>query len=312
MAAKGSPRTRRWRRVVWYTLLVVFLGVGVAFVYRRYHGRDQRDCMIGEMYLERGNTGEALQQFRAALEVNPKLTEARVGIIRALVLRREFAEALEEVDQAVENGLAESEAALLKARVFPARANNRIETAGKDITVKICEQAVDEDVDPAIALVQQQAEKAEKPADAYTLLGILRQKLQIEKDEESLLVKAYQQARDLDKKDEMAAREQDVRALALKMRSVRTFRARRTGGEQEGSEPPRKPRIALAQDALNAYNPRTDEAKTMLEPLMKVTPPARGALPDGHRRMVFRGRGRRAGAHSAPDQYAGAPARIPR
>ena len=103
--------------------------------------------------------------------LNPKFTEARLGVVRALVLRKEFTEALEELDQAVGYGLAESEAALWKARVFHARAANRLETAGKDLTVKICEQTVTEDVDPAIALVQQQAEKAEKPAVAYTLLA---------------------------------------------------------------------------------------------------------------------------------------------
>ena len=106
--------------------------------------------------------------------------------------------------------------------MFSARAGNRLETAGKALTVKICEQAVAEDVDPAIALVQQQAEKAEKPAVAYTLLADLYdQKLRVEKAEEALLIKAYKQARDLDKKDEMAAREQDARALVLKMRRVR-------------------------------------------------------------------------------------------
>ena len=70
------------------------------FAYRRYHGREQRDYVRGQLYLERGNTSEALVQFRAALKLNPKLTEARVGLVRALVLRKEFPEALEEVDQA--------------------------------------------------------------------------------------------------------------------------------------------------------------------------------------------------------------------
>ena len=116
LAANGSPRTRRWRRVVWYTLLVLFLCVGAAFVYRHYHGRDQRDYTRGQLYLEHGNTSEALQQFRAALALNPKLTEARVGVVRALVLRKEFPEALAELDPAVEYGLAESEAALLEGQ----------------------------------------------------------------------------------------------------------------------------------------------------------------------------------------------------
>lgn len=224
MAANGSPRTRRWRRVVWYTLLILFCCVVAVFIYRRFHARDKRDYTKGELYLERGNTSDALQQFRAALAVNPKFTEARLGVVRALIQRKEYTEALAELDQAVGYGLAESEAALWKARAFHARAANRLETADKDLTVKICEQIVTEDVDPAIALVQQQTEKAEKPAIAYTLLAeIYDQKLQVERAEERLLVKAYREARDLDKKDEAAAREQDVRDMSLKIREVRNL-----------------------------------------------------------------------------------------
>ncbi len=279
MAANGSPRTRRWRRVVWYTLLILFCCVVAVFIYRRFHARDKRDYTKGELYLERGNTSDALQQFRAALAVNPKFTEARLGVVRALIQRKEYTEALAELDQAVGYGLAESEAALWKARAFHARAANRLETADKDLTVKICEQIVTEDVDPAIALVQQQTEKAEKPAIAYTLLAeIYDQKLQVERAEERLLVKAYREARDLDKKDEAAAREQDVRDMSLKIREVRnlSYNAYREAIRKDPQSP--DARIALARVALAAYNPRTGEAETMLEPLLKLTPPPRDAL----------------------------------
>ena len=279
MAANGSPRTRRWRRVVWYALLVLFLCVGAALVYRRYHGRDKRDYLRGQMYLERGNTSEALEQFRAALKLNPKLTAARVGVVVALTQRKEFSEALAEADQAAQYGLAESEAALLKATVFRGRAMNRLANAGKDLTVKTCEQAVAEDMDPAISLVQQQSEKAEKPVAAYTLLGDLYGlKLQVEKAEEGLLSKAYRQARDLDKKDEMAARDQDTRAMFLKMRSVGelSHQAYEEAIKRDPQAP--GPRVALAREALAAYNPQTDEAKAVLDPLMKLTPPPREAL----------------------------------
>ena len=279
MAANGSPRTRRWRRVVWYTLLVLFLCVVAALVYQRYHNRDKKDYTKGELYLERGNTSDALQQFRAALALNPKFTEARVGVIDALKRRKEFAEALAEVDQAVKYGLSESEAAMLKARVLYARATNRLETADKDITVKICEQTVAEDVDPALALVQQQADKAAKPAVAYTLLAqVYDQKFQVEKVEERLLLKAYRDARDLDKKDEAAAREQDGRDLAVKLREVRilSYHAYQEAIKRDPQTP--DARIALARVALTAYNPRTGEAEAMLDPLLKLKPPPRDAL----------------------------------
>jgi tetratricopeptide (TPR) repeat protein len=267
------------RRVVWYALLVLFLCVGAALVYRRYHGRDKRDYLRGQLYLERGNTSQALEQFRAALKLNPKLTAARVGVVVALTQRKEFSEALAQVDQAVQYGLAESEAALLKARVFRDRAMNRLETAAKDLTVKICDQAIAEDLDAAIALVQQQSEKAEKPAAAHTLLGDLYgRKLQVEKAEERLLSKAYRQARDLDKKDEMAARDQDIRALFLRMRSVGELSHQEYEEAIKRDPKAPEPRVALAREALAAYDPQTDEAKAVLDPLMKLTSPPREAL----------------------------------
>ncbi len=313
MAANGSPRTMRWRRVVWYVLLVVFIGVGGAFAFWRYHGREQRDLVRGQMYLERGNTSQALDQFRAALKVNPKLTQARVGIVRALSKRREFDKALEAVDQAVENGLAPSEAARLKAGVLLDRAGYRFETAGKEFTVKTCEQAIAEDLDPAITLAQH-AETAEKPAEAYTLAGdLFSQKLRIEIAEDALLSKAYKQAQDLDKKDELAAMEKGRNALALKMRS-NTVLSRQAYEEAIKRDPTAvEPRIRLAQDALVAYYPRTDEAKAVLDPLMKATTPARVALYWMAIAEWYSGDLERCGgAHAAPEQYAGTPARRPR
>ena len=103
--------------------------------------------------------------------------------------------------------------------------------------------------------------------------------MQVERAEERLLVKAYREARDLDKKDEAAAREQDVRDMSLKMREVRnlSYQAYR-GSDPEGSADAADARIALARVALAAYNPRTGEAEAMLEPLLKLTPPPREAL----------------------------------
>jgi len=279
LAANGSPRTTRRRRFVWYALLVLFLCVVAVFTFRRFHGRAERDIARGQLLLVRGNTSEALQQFREALKLNPKLTEARVGVVKALVKRKEFPEALEEVDRALENGLAESEAALLKAGVLRERASYRLDAAGKALTAKICEQAIAEDVDPAIALVQKQAEKAKKPADAYTLLGDLYgQKLRVERAEESLLIKAYKQALNLDKKDEMAAREQDRRALSPKMRSASelSHQAYEEAIKKDPEAP--APRFALAGEALEVYNPRTDQAKAILDPLMKLPHPPSEAI----------------------------------
>ena len=128
--------------------------------------------------------------------------------------------------------------------------------------------------------MQQQAEKAGKPAEAYTLLGDLYgQKQRIEKAEEGLLAKAYRQALDLEKKDEMAAREQGYPRLAPG-RCVRSssFRTRRTRKRSGRIRRPRTRGSRLRKEALAAYNPRTDEARAILEPLMKLTPPARAAL----------------------------------
>ena len=79
LATNGSPRTRRWRRIVWFVLLGMFLCLGAAFIFRFYYHRDARYCKRGQVYLEYGDTNNALMEFRAALKLNPKLMEARVA-----------------------------------------------------------------------------------------------------------------------------------------------------------------------------------------------------------------------------------------
>jgi cellulose synthase operon protein C len=278
LATNGSPRTKRWRRWIGFSLLFLFLALGAAFAYRFFHGRDQRYLQRGQLYLDHGDANNALAQFRAALKVNPKLTEARVGIVRAHIRRNEFQDALDEVKKAAENGLAQSAASLLNARVTYARARNSIEKErlGKGLTIKTCEQVIAEDVDPAIALVQQNAEKVEKPAEAYTLLGdLFSQKVQIENDERSILTEAHKQAQEHDKKDEMVAREKDLRALVPKIRSV-TALAHQAYEDAIKKDPTAlEPRMALATEALQDG---TGQAMAILEPLLSLPHPSRRAI----------------------------------
>jgi tetratricopeptide (TPR) repeat protein len=279
LADQAAPPKRKWRRIVWIVLPVLLCVCAGILAFLKLHARDVRYYSRGELYLESGDSVEALLEFRAAVALNPQFLEARTGIVRALIARKEFSQALSEVDQAVGNGLAESEAARLKARVYFARADQRLAAAGEMLTVAICENAIAADVDPAIELVTQCADKAKDPSDAYSQLGdIYAQKSRIAVREWEILVKEYDRTRELQRNEEATAKEAEILALLPKVRSVQN------GAVAAYSEAVRRdpnavhPRVGIARYAIEAYLPRPQQAREILQPLMSHKPAPADAL----------------------------------
>ena len=104
------------RLILWIMLPVLLCVCAGTVILLRLRARDVRYYNRGELLLENGDAFHALPEFRAALALNPKLLQARIGVVRALIARKDLAQALPEVDLAVANGLTENEAALLKAK----------------------------------------------------------------------------------------------------------------------------------------------------------------------------------------------------
>jgi tetratricopeptide (TPR) repeat protein len=279
LADQTIPPTRKRRLIVWIALPVLLCGCVGILTFLKLRARDVRYYNSGKLYLENGNSVKALREFRAAAALNPKFLEARLGVVQALIARKEFAQALSEADLAVKNGLTENEVWLLKAKVYFARADHRLAAAGEMLTATICEEAIAADVDPAIELVTRCADKAKDPSAAYSQLGdIYAQKSRIAVREWEILVKEYNQARGLQRSEEATAKEAEIRAALPRVRSVQS------GAIAAYSEAVRRdpaavhPRVGIARYAVEAYLPRTQQAREILEPLMSRKPAPTDAL----------------------------------
>ena len=279
LADQAAPPKRKRRWIVWIALPVLLcICVGI-LAFLKLHAREARYYNRGELYLQDGDSVEALLEFRAAVALNPKFLEARVGVVRALIARKEFSQALSEVDATVQNGLPESEAGLLKAKVYVARADQSLAAAGEMLTVAVCEEAITADVDPAIELATQCADRAKDPSDAYSQLGdIYGLKSRISVREWEILVKEYDRTRELQRNEEATAKEAEILALLPKVRSVQN------GAIAAYSEAVRRnpdavaPRVGIARYAVEAYLPRPQQAKDILQPLMNRKPAPADAL----------------------------------
>jgi tetratricopeptide (TPR) repeat protein len=279
LAGQAAPRARKRWLIIGIALLVLLCAGAGALAFLKLRARDVRCYTRGQLCLENGDTIGALSEFTMAVALNPKFLEARIGLVRTLIARKELTKALSEVDRAVENGLTENEAQLLKATVYSARADQRLAAAGEMISVTTCEEAIAADVDPAIELVTRCADKAQNPSEAYSLLGdIYTQKSRIAVREWELLVRDYNQARELQRSEEATAKESEILAAMPKVRSVES------GAIAAYSEAVRRdpaavhPRVGIARYAVEAYLPRPQQAREILQPLMSRKPPPAEAL----------------------------------
>ncbi len=280
MADQAAPPERKRRRLIlWIALLVLLCVCAGILVFLKTRARDVRCYNRGELYLVNGDSIRALSEFREAVRLNPKFLEARIGVVQVLIARKELAKALTEIDLAAANGLAENEAQLWKAKVFVARADQRLAAAGQSLTVATCEEAIAADVDPAIELVTPVADKAKDPSEAYSQLGdIYAEKSRIAVREWEILVGEYNQARELERTDEATAKEVEIQAALPKVRSVEN------GAISAYTEAVRRdpnavhPRVSIARYAVRAYLPRPQQALDILQPLMSRKPVPADAL----------------------------------
>jgi len=279
LADQVAPPKRKWRWIVWIALPVLLCVCGGILAFLKFHARDMRYYRDGELYLENGDSVEALREFRAAVALNPKFLEAQVGIVQALIMRKEFTRAVSEVDSAVKNGLPESDAGLLKAKIYVARADQRLAAAGEILTVAICEEAIAADVDPAIELATRCADKAKDPSDAYSQLGdIYGLKSRISVREWEILVKEYDRTRELQRNEEATAKEAEILALLPKVRSVQNEAVAAYSEAVRRDPNSSAPRVGIARYAVEAYLPRPQQARDILQPLMNRNPVPADAL----------------------------------
>jgi len=231
------------------------------------------------LYLDAGNTAAALENFRMALEKNPAMREAQIGIVRALTERKEFQTAQQALAKARQMGLSQAEAALMQSTILSLRATYRLDSAGDAADLNLCSIILAEDLDPAIALLKQHADDAPEPAAAYDRLGdLLIQKSKVQSVVWNLHRARAAHARSVGR-DEEAAAEEQARTQALSdLRSSQraAMDAYQRAIELDPGYVP--PRLAVASHLLSTYVPRPEAAKAVLEPVIKANPDHRRAL----------------------------------
>lgn len=258
--------------IVGILVLLILSGVGL-LAYARLRKRDNLLYRKGMLYLRSGNPTAAVQNLRLALEKNPDLKQARIGIVRALSESRQFAEANDELNRAVEEGMSKSEAALLRAQLMTQRAIYRLRSAGDTITPEFCDQVLEEDLDPAIRLTEEHADRAEEPAQAYVSLGErYMQKSRIIGYKWNYYRRQAREQQTVGRAEEASELAQKARALQPELAQPQKKAMAAYRRALELDENLEEPRLAIAQHALSTYVPRSERARSVLQPLIERKP----------------------------------------
>jgi len=281
------------RRKSWWLLVIFVLAVlvgGGLFLYRRSRPRHEVLYQMGMLYLRSGNTEDAIRSFRSALENKPDYRRAQVAIVRAFAARREFPTAHEELDKAERMGLGELESGLLRAELYAMRGDHRILAAGESVDVALCDSIIEEDIEPAIQLIEKYADESQRPAVEHSRVGDLyTQKSRILATKWRLLREARDLARDLQHDEEAAARQTEALAAIPRIGETQRMALMAYSRAIELDSTLDLPRLALARHMLSTYVPRPKGARAVLEPLIEADPQHRAA------RMLIAGAERLAG-----------------
>jgi len=257
---------------------VLLVAGGTLFVVHRRGGRAQRRYNMGRLHLAAGDAETARESFASALSATPGFLAAQKGIVEALVAEKLFAEAETAVDKYAEMGADESEAALLRAKVLSVRAARRFSAAGDRLDVELCDSVISEDIEPAISLVAEHADRAEGPALAYAQLGDLyMRKVATLAAKGRALRAAAETAESLDKKEEAADKRGQALLVFAERDQVRRQALRAYGRAIELETDLRYARRKIAGIHLGAPVPRLDRAREVLTPIIELEPGDRDA-----------------------------------
>ncbi len=268
---KKSGKWRSW--VLLGALVLVVAAGGALLVYSRTRPQHVVHLQRGQINLRAGNVQAAVQEFRSALEEQHDLLPAQLELVRALTMIRKFEEAEKELEKAREMGLAEPDLAERRARIYAGRGRYRLQTAGEAVDVKLCDDVIAEDLDPAIELVEENAENCEHPGRSTSRLGkLLMQKSHILVVKWQLLRKKRELAENLEDKEEMAAR--NAAAVAVMAEMGRAQRAAVAAYERTVELNPElfSPRLAIAGQAVARFQPAPQRARDILQPVLEAEP----------------------------------------
>jgi tetratricopeptide (TPR) repeat protein len=278
--ATTVPKKKNWRNILLLVILaVIVLGACGLVVLRLRSGR-RAHLQKAFLYRQAGNYAKAAEEYRLAIESAPDEMDAREGLVRALVFRKEFDEAGKELDAAIEHGLAKNRAVILRSAIMGQRADHRLKSEGAEVSGELIRRVLEEDVDPAAAMLRKAALESVKPSDnLWNMLGeMLSRKQRMLIVEWRLLHRDLKLALDLSKTEDVARLQMRIadmqdQMIAAQKDAVEAYRRAIEIKPQAAG-----PRVAVAEQAVSSYVPRLAEAREVLAPLLTQSPVPVGAL----------------------------------
>lgn len=269
LANSTAVRKKGWRKILLLVILAVaVLGAGVLGIQVM---RSRKSHMNkAALYFNAANYGKAIEEYRLAIAQSPDNMDAREGLIRAMVFRKDFEQAGQELDEAIKMGMEPELGQILRGALAGQRADHRLSSEGAQITVALINTVIAEDIEPAVIELQAAAEKAQKRQETlWSMLGeMLRRKQRMLSLEWGMLRHDLRLALDLSKSDEVTQLQTRIdevlqNMVAAQEQSLVAYRkAIETDPEAVG------PRIAVAEQAIWSYVPKLKEAREVLAPLM--------------------------------------------
>lgn len=252
--------------------LTVVAGVAV-WVMGQGAERDQYLYQRGITYQQAGRTEEAIASLREAVELNPDNLDARIALIRAYNDRNEHEQAFGEIGALEGAGAEEHVADLLRVQVHRSRALYRLRSAGLNVTPEVCSAIIEEEIQPALELLETPPETSEDAAPWFMELGNLHEL------NAGILYRqgrALEEARRTDLQLRRVEDAEEKRVAILE--TARSFRlalsAARDAFSQAIESDPHwaEPRLALARQHLESPDPDAETALDILEPVPQNDP----------------------------------------
>jgi len=272
--SRRSGLGKKWARLLVLAMLLLVLTGGGLLVLNRLRGRTRVAYQKGHLYLRSGNAAAAAEQFRAVLARYPDNRESFEGLVQALAQGREFTEAEAELDKAAQVGISEAETALMRARLLSLRAETRLRAAGRTAGIDVFDKVLTDDLEPAIAMVQEHADQVDQPVLAYQLLGKLHtERSDVLAFKRRELVRGAELARSRQRNEEVAQKETQARDLSQAVLDARASAVRAYGKAVELAPDLPEPRLEIAQIYLaQMWRPNVDRIRSILEPVLAQHP----------------------------------------
>jgi len=269
-----KKKTGLWIWIISLTLIAAILG-GSALVYKRSRNAYVMHYKKGKILLESGKSSLAVAQFRRSIEIRPDFIAARRSLIAALAERRNFTDAVTELEKAREHGLSEMDAATLSVQIHSHNATYILDSEGDRLQPETCARVIKEHIDPSMTLLLAHITDDPSSSKHHHHLGMLHsQKSHILFKQDQLVREKARDAKRRNKAEKLAELTAQSSQITSQLRianqrSIMAYtRAIALDPENSASS-----RIALSQDITMTFYPKFDAARRILKPLLEKKPP---------------------------------------